>query len=228
MQPETEPKSSATYMSFRVTATGDGTQIVSNTIAGISLSGSYQIIAQNTIPKGTTEFLISCVGSYNTIISNRVAGSVGGIYTNGSHNIFHGNSVTAESGISAGVEVNGNENILYSNNISNFVCIGSTYAPGSSSNIVCGNTIENNLIIVGNSNIFNANYFQGIVMGNRIQDASNNIFYPCTYKRKSFEHERELRAVITKDVRILLEHPSGKPEKSLNPLEFSKWIRSSN
>jgi hypothetical protein len=165
------------YMSFRVSAKGDGTQIVSNILTGISLSGSYQTIAQNTILKGTAEFLISCVGSYNTITSNRVAGSVGGIYTNGSHNIIHGNSVTAESGISAGVEVDGNENILYRNSISNFVCIGSTYAPESSSNIVCGNTITNNLIIVGNSNTFNANYFQGIVLGNRIQDASNNIFY---------------------------------------------------
>jgi hypothetical protein len=164
-------------MSFRVSATGDGTQIVSNTLTGISLSGSYQTIAQNTILKGTAEFLISCVGSYNTITSNRVAGSVGGIYTNGTHNIIYGNSVTAESGISAGIEVDGTENILYRNNISNFVCIGSTYVPESSGNIVCGNMIANNLIIVGSSNIFNANYFQGIVLGNRIQDASNNIFY---------------------------------------------------
>ena len=164
-------------MSFRVSATGDGTQILSNTLTGISLKGSYQTIAQNNVLEGYAEFLISCVGSYNTITSNRVSGSAGGIYTNGSYNIIHGNSVTAESGISAGVEVDGSENILYSNNISNFVCIGSTYAPESSSNTICGNTIENNLIIVGNSNTFNANYFQGIVLGNRIQDASNNIFY---------------------------------------------------
>lgn len=29
----------------------------------------------------------------------------------------------------------------------------------------------------------------------------NNVFYPYIYKRKSFEHERELRAVITKNMR---------------------------
>jgi nitrous oxidase accessory protein NosD len=164
-------------MNFRVLATGYGTQIVDNTLIGIALSGSNQTIAQNTILKGTGEFLISCSGSYNTITLNKVAGSGGGIYTNGSHNIIHGNSITAESGVSAGLEVNGNENILYRNNISNYVCIGSPYVPKSSSNIVCGNTIANNLAIVGNNNTFNANYFEGIVLGNRIHDASNNIFY---------------------------------------------------
>jgi nitrous oxidase accessory protein NosD len=164
-------------MNFRVSANGYGTQIIGNTLTGIALCGSNQTIAQNIIQKGTDEFRISCVGSYNTITSNRVVGSGGGIYTKGSHNIIHGNSITAESGIRAGVEVNGNENILYSNTISNFVNIGSNYNPESSSNIICGNTITNNLIIVGNNNTFNANYFQGIVLGNRIQDASNNIFY---------------------------------------------------
>ena len=164
-------------MSFRVSATGYGTRIVGNTLTGIALSGSNQTIAQNTILKGTGEFLISCVGSYNTITSNKVAGSGGGIYTSGSHNIIHGNSIAAESGVNAGLEVNGNENILYRNNISNFVRIGSTRVPESSSNIVCGNMIANNLVIVGNNNTFNANYFEGIVLGNRIHDASNNIFY---------------------------------------------------
>jgi len=164
-------------VNFRVLATGYGTQIVDNTLTGIALSGSNQTIAQNTILKGTGEFLISCSGSYNTITLNKIAGLGGGIYTNGSHNIIHGNSITAESGVSAGLEVNGNENILYRNNISSFVCIGSSYVPQSSSNIVCGNTIANYLVIVGNDNTFNANYFEGVVLGNRIQDASNNIFY---------------------------------------------------
>ncbi len=164
-------------MSLSVSATGDGTQIINNILTGISSTGSYQTIAQNTIPKGTAEFLISCVGSYNTITSNKVAGSVGGIYTKGANNIIHENSVTVESGINAGVEVNGKENIVYNNKITNFVNIGSSYTPESSSNIVCGNTITSNLIVVGNNNTFNANYFQGIVLGNRIHDASKNIFY---------------------------------------------------
>jgi len=164
-------------MNFRVTATGEGTQIVNNTLIGIALSGSYQTIAQNTILGGKTEFLISCTGSYNTINSNRVAGSTGGIYTNGSHNIIHENSITADSGINAGVELNGNENILYLNSVSNFVLIGSPRFPQSSSNIICGNTITNNLAIVGNNNAFSANYIQGVVIGNSVQDASDNVFY---------------------------------------------------
>jgi hypothetical protein len=164
-------------LSFRVLATGYGTRVVGNTLTGIELNGSNQTISQNAILKGNAEFLISCIGSYNTITSNSVAGSGGGIYTKGAHNIIHGNSVTAESGINAGVEVNGNENILYSNNIYNSVCVGSTRVPESASNIVCGNTIAGNLVVVGNSNTFNANYIQGVVLGNANQDASNNLFY---------------------------------------------------
>lgn len=164
-------------MNFRVTATGDGTQVINNTLTGIVLNGSNQTIAQNIIFNGTAEFLISCVGSYNTITSNKVAGSGGGIYTNGSHNIIYENSITGESVINAGVEVNGKGNILCNNNISNFVCIGSTRVPESSSNIICGNKVTSNLAIVGNNNTFNGNYIQGVVMGNVNQDASNNIFY---------------------------------------------------
>jgi hypothetical protein len=164
-------------LSFGVTATGDGTQIVRNTLTWIALSGSCQTIAQNTILGWKNEFLISCTGSYNTINSNRVAGSTGGIYTNGSHNIIHENSITAYSGINAGVELNGNENILYLNSISNFVHIGSSRFPQSSSNIICRNTITNNIAIIGNDNTFSANYIQGVVIGNSFQGASNNVFY---------------------------------------------------
>lgn len=164
-------------MSFSVVTAGDGTQIVSNTLTGITSSGSYQTIEQNIIHKENTEFLISCIGSYNTINSNIVAGSVGGIYTNGSHNLIHENSIRAISGINAGVELNGNQNILYRNIVSNFVFIGSPRFPQSSSNIICGNTINSTLHIVGNDNILRANYIQGVIIGNSVQDASNNVFY---------------------------------------------------
>jgi hypothetical protein len=161
-------------MSVGVSATGDRTQIIDNIMSSVNLKGSNQTVAQNTI-SGSGDFLVSCVGSYNTITSNNVAGSGGGIYTSGSHNVVYENSITAESGISGGLEVNGDGNIVAKNNITNFVWIGGEI--GGSSNIVCGNTIASNVAIVGNNNIFYGNYMQGIVLGNRIADASYNTFY---------------------------------------------------
>ena len=157
-------------MSMGVSVTGNKTQIINNTMPSVNLSGSNQTIANNTI-SGSSDFLVSCVGSYNTITSNNVSGSGGGICTSGSHNVVYGNSITADSGLSGGLDVSGDENIVAKNIITNFVPIGGSF------NIVYGNTITSNLAIVGNDNIFYANYIQGIILGNRVKDASNNTFY---------------------------------------------------
>jgi len=162
-------------MSIGVYATGDGTQVIGNTMASeyactINVNGSNQTIAQNTI-RGNGDFQISCVGSYNIITSNNVAGSGGGIYTSGSHNIVYRNSITAKSGISGGLEVSGDGNIVAKNNSTNFVEIDGSF------NVFCGNIVTSNIGIVGNNNSFYGNYMQGIAFGNCYEDASYNTFY---------------------------------------------------
>lgn len=47
---------------------------------------------------------------------------------------------------------------------------------------------------------------------------SNNTFFPCIHKRKSFEHERELRAVITPIIIITGSNGVKRPTLTLKPL----------
>lgn len=158
--------------SFCIRGNGDGIQIVNNNISSgeITLSGSNQTIANNTI-NGRVDVFVHCVGSYNAITSNNVSGSGGGIRSSGSYNILCDNIITADSGICGGLDVSGYENIVAKNNVTNFVGVG------GSRNIVYGNTISSNLAIVGNDYFFYANYIQGVILGNRVNDASNNTFY---------------------------------------------------
>jgi len=157
-------------INIALSSTGDCTQITGNTMKSINLNGSNQTIMQNTIT-GTATFLISCIGSNNNIALNNVTGNGGGVYTKGSRNVIHGNIVTAESGVEDGLEVEGDRNTIANNSLVNFVSIE------GASNIVFGNMIPNNLAVVGNNNVFFSNYLQGLVLGNRVQDASNNTFY---------------------------------------------------
>jgi hypothetical protein len=152
-----------------ITATGDRAKIMENKMESINLNGSNQTIMQNTIT-GTATFLISCVGSNNNIALNNVTGNGGGVYAKGSRNVIHGNIVTAESG-EGGLEIEGDRNTIANNSLVNFVSVG------GASNIVFGNTIPGNLAVVGNNNVFFSNYLQGLVLGNNVQDASNNTFY---------------------------------------------------
>ena len=160
------------HLSFgHIVGGGNGTQIIGNIITKgtIQVSGSHQSIINNTI--NAMEIGIESRGSYNNITENYVYGSGGGIYSSGSHNMVYENIVTADSGLNGGLDISGYENEVANNNVTNFVNIG------GSLNIVYGNTITSNLAIVGNNNVFYANYIQGIILGNRISDASNNTFY---------------------------------------------------
>ena len=155
---------------------GNRTQIIKNMVESINLQGFNQIVLQNTLRGGIGEgeFLLSCTGANNTIVANKMSGEIGGICVKGSNNFVGGNSITNTSGINGALVINGDKNIIAKNdatNVTNGVSIG------GSSNVFYGNKVVSNLVIVGNDNIFYANYLQGLVLGNRINDASNNTFY---------------------------------------------------
>lgn len=78
-----------------ISGNGDGTKIVGNFIAtrltGISLSGSYANIAENTVPRHAIGG-IQCSGSYNNITRNTLDGAIG---VQGSFNTITGNSAVS-------------------------------------------------------------------------------------------------------------------------------------
>jgi hypothetical protein len=157
-------------ISIALSSTGNSTRITGNTLNSINLNGYNQTMMQNTIT-GTADFLISCVGSNNNIALNNVTGNSKGIYSKGSHNTIQENYLNAKSETSGGLEIEGDRNTIAKNSNVSFVSIE------GSSNIVFGNTIPGNLAVVGNNNVFFSNYLQGLVLGNSVQDASNNTFY---------------------------------------------------
>jgi hypothetical protein len=168
-------------LNFKVAVTGNGTQIINSTIAGVDLVGSHLVVADNEIHlRGTGQFLISCIGSYNVIDSNNatdvapVKGMVdgsGGIRVEGFRNIVQNNYVDAQSGIRGSMQMSGDENIVYKNTMHNFVSVGSRL------NLVYGNIISSNLETSGHNNTFVGNYFWGILLDSSDSDASNHIFY---------------------------------------------------
>jgi nitrous oxidase accessory protein len=157
-------------ISRALSSTGNGTRITRNTLNSINLNGYNQTIMQNAIT-GTADFLISCVGSNNNIALNNVTGNSKGIYSKGSHNTIQENYLNTTSETSGSLEIEGDKNTIANNSPASFIRVG------GASNFVFGNTIRGNLAVVGNGNIFFSNYLQGLVLGNRIQDASNNTFY---------------------------------------------------
>ena len=156
-------------ISSGIYSTGNCTLITGNTVQKMDLNGSNQTITQNTIT-GTASSLISCVGSNNNIALNNITGTGGGVYVKGSRNVIQENFVAIES-LEVGLEVEGDRNTIANNSLVKFVSVG------GASNTVFGNTIPGNLAVVGNNNVFFSNYLQGLVLGSRIQDASNNTFY---------------------------------------------------
>ena len=162
-------KLAGNIISRALSSTGNGTRITGNTLNSINLNGYNQTIMQNAIT-GTADFLISCVGSNNNIALNNVTGNSKGIYSKGSHNTIQENYLNT-SETSGNLEIEGDKNTIANNSPTSFIRVG------GASNFVFGNTIHGNLAVVGNNNIFFSNYLQGLVLGNRIQDASNNTFY---------------------------------------------------
>jgi len=144
---------------------GSHQTVTENNITGmLRVGGSHQTITDNIVTKG-----IESGGSYSNITNNvvTVGGDVG-IYVSGSFNLIQGNTVT---GGYRGFGVSGDGNIITNNNAT--VLMGVS----GSENIFYGNTITSNLAVLGNNNTFYANYIQGLVMGNRVKDASNSTFY---------------------------------------------------
>jgi nitrous oxidase accessory protein len=157
-------------ISRALSSTGNGTRITGNTLDSINLNGDNQTIMQNAIT-GTADFLISCVGSNNNIALNNVTGNTEGIYSKGSNNAIQENYLNTTSEIRGGLEIEGDRNTIANNSPASFIRVG------GASNVVFGNTILGNLAVVGNNNFFFSNYLQGLVLGNRIRDASNNTFH---------------------------------------------------
>ncbi|MFA5571918.1 MAG: hypothetical protein GX799_05260 [Crenarchaeota archaeon] len=159
-------------VSTSIVGNGNEAQIVKNMVKSISLRGLNQVILQNTLNGGISEgeFILSCIGTNNTIIANELSGENGGCSIEGSNNYIIANSITNMS--SKGILMAGDKNIIAKNSVVN----GSISINGSS-NLFFGNQVNGNLAVVGNYNIFDANYLQGLVLGNRVNDAATNTFY---------------------------------------------------
>jgi parallel beta-helix repeat protein len=148
-----------------VSGSGNGTKIIGNNItSGITVSGSHQCITQNTVNR-KNGYAISCDGYYNNITSNSITKS-DGVNIHGSFNNIYGNTITG-----GGLEVSSDNNVIAKNNITSYIFIESSW------NIIRENTVSGNIRLNGNSNTLYGNSLQGIIMGNRITDASNNLFY---------------------------------------------------
>jgi parallel beta-helix repeat protein len=153
-----------------ISGSGNGTKIIGNNItSGITVSGSYQTITQNTVDR-KGGIALSCSGYYNNISSNNVGGTDGGVSIDGPFNNVYGNTITADGRLYGGLSVNSNTTVERN------TIIGTVLIDGSF-NIFSVNNISNNVVIKGNSNTFYGNYLQGVVFGDTITDASNNIFY---------------------------------------------------
>ncbi len=165
-------------LGFTVSLTGNDTIIINNTLAGLTLSGSNATLLKNVIVNGSDPLAVSCVGSNNLVVLNKV-NSNGGTYIDGSQNVIQENDLGSGSMISGSLEMKGDENIVYKNNMSSLVNIGSQWAPWklSSFDLVYGNIINGNLDVLGNNNTFKGNYIQGIIFGNIEQNTANDTFY---------------------------------------------------
>lgn len=159
-------------VSTSIIGNGNGTHLVKNIIKSVSLRGPNQVILQNTLNGGVGEgeFLLSCIGKNNTIIANELSGENGGFSVEGFNNYIIGNFMANMS--TKPVLITGDKNIIAKNSDVN----GGISISGSS-NLFFGNQVDGNLAIVGNHNIVYANYLQGLVLGNRVNDVSNNTFY---------------------------------------------------
>jgi nitrous oxidase accessory protein len=179
---------------------GNKNQVIGNIIeeasTGISVSGSYQTIAQNTIKGGRN--CIYSSGQYNTIVSNIISDAYSGISVSSNSNVVHNNTVTGQT---EGIEIIGSENIVVGNNASYNRVVGINIQPHwdessdyKGDNIVCKNWIISNrdglAINSGQNNTVYANYISGNQIGIRvIWDQSGYAFEGGI---KYFEPDRNL------------------------------------
>lgn len=152
---------------------GNGTIITNNTITeekdnynkiGISVTGSYQSITQNIINRRSGD-AISCNGYYNNVTSN-ILTETEGVSIQGCFNNVYGNTITG-----GGLSVSSDNNIIAKNNVSGYILVT------SSLNLIRDNNVSRQIRLNGNNNTLYGNSLQGVVMGNRVTDASNNLFY---------------------------------------------------
>lgn len=185
--------SAVTLSGFTITtdggyATASGNQIqVSNNNMNMSLviiGNKSRIISNNLSVENHRDcdssidaisnqgfFILSLTGSNNTIASNLISGSGGGIYAGGSYNILYANSLNVNSSQNGDLNIKGEQILVAKNDLRNLV-----YLEGSF-NTVCANKVMRQLIMVGNNNTIYANYLNGMNLGNIDYDSSNNTIY---------------------------------------------------
>ena len=159
--------------------TGNESQVLSNTMAGLIVAGSNNTVAGNHVSG------ISVTGAFNFIIKND-AGSIALI---GSRNLVDGNSFI-ENGGGVGIWIID----AYYNTITNNIEVGSNvgiaigYAnPSGSYNIFAGNTVEEAclygiLVQNGSDNVFYGNRItnnsgSGLGLGGGRLKPENNLFF---------------------------------------------------
>lgn len=156
-----------------IVSDGNRTRIYNNTITeeednynkiGITVTGSHQRITQNKINR-RSGVAISCNGYYNNITFNSLTDSEG-LSIQGCFNNIYGNAI-----IGGGLNVGNNNNIIAKNNVTGYILVT------SSLNLIRDNNVSRQIRLNGNNNTLYGNSLQGVVMGNRVTDASNNLFY---------------------------------------------------
>jgi nitrous oxidase accessory protein len=177
---------------------GDGTQIISNTIAGhnqLALTGSNQTVADNYLGG------LTITGSANFITGN----TAGGIMLAGSRNVVSGNSLDInryDSGY--GIDLSGDYNFISNNTEAGNdagIAVGYAVNAGGSYNIFAGNTVEEAglwgiLMGSGSYNLFYGNLVAncgglghdgyGLALGEEnIESATNNLFFGNIFMNNS-------------------------------------------
>ena len=177
---------------------GDGTQIISNTIAGhnqLTLTGSNQTVADNYLGG------LTITGSANFITGN----TAGSIMLAGTRNVVSGNSLNInryDSGY--GIELNGDYNFISNNTEAGNdagIAVGYAINTSGSYNIFAGNTVEEaglwGILMGGGSyNVFYGNLVAncgglghdgyGLALGEEnIESATNNLFFGNIFMNNS-------------------------------------------
>jgi nitrous oxidase accessory protein len=160
--------------------TGNESQILGNTMAGLIVVGS------NNTARDNYSASISVSGSFNFIIKN----DAGGIALIGSRNVVDGNSFVTTGGVGIWI-INADYNTITNNIVvGSNVGIAIGYAnPSGSYNIFAGNTVEGSslygiLLRNGSGNVFYGNRIAnnsgyGLVLGGYRYDreTDNNLFF---------------------------------------------------
>jgi parallel beta-helix repeat protein len=146
-----------------ITATGDRTKIMENKMVSVNLGGSNQTIAKNII-----EGIVTCGGSYNSIVGNNIVSSNtdGVVALKGSSNIVYENIIDGNGWY--GIKVTSNSSIIAKNNITD--CVG-IYMEWASNNTICANRINDSAgieLISGHNNVFSANFLENNTIGIRL------------------------------------------------------------